>query len=128
MPRWRWKPRRPPATTRPRPRRRPRSWPGWWGVPLRSSEAQHVSEARALLSAAAVRERAHELLQVALEGGLEHWRVDIDQLPDTAAFTAGVIRAQYPTLDVPFHARWRHFELGGRDLWADLETRVGWGD
>lgn len=76
--------------------------------------------ARGLLSAAAVRDRAHQMLAIGEAGGLEHWRVDMDRLPETAAFVAGVVRDQYPDLKVPFHARWRHFVSGGHDLWADL--------
>lgn len=80
------------------------------------------------MSAAAVRSRAHEMLDLALEGRVDGWRVDLDRLPETAAFVAGVIRDQYPDLKVPFHARWRHFVFGGRDLWADLATKAGFAD
>lgn len=73
--------------------------------------------ARALLSAAAVRDRACQMLAIGRAGGLEHWRVDMDRLPQTAAFVAAVVREQYPDLNVPFHARWRHFVSGGQDLW-----------
>jgi hypothetical protein len=76
-------------------------------------------QARALLSAAAVRERAHELFEVAEAGGLTDWRVDLERLPATADLVAEVVRANYPDLQVPFHARWRHFVVGGRDLWAE---------
>jgi hypothetical protein len=78
-----------------------------------------AAAARSLLSAAAVRGRAHEMLAIALADGLEHWTVDLARLEPTAHFVAGVIRDQYPDLNVPFHARWRHFLLNGRDLWAD---------
>lgn len=81
-----------------------------------------------LLSAVAVRERAHELLNVALEGGLPEWRIDLGQLEATADLTAAVVRANYPDLNVPFHARWRHFTNGGRDLWAERAARVAWPD
>ncbi|MDO8296640.1 MAG: DUF1688 family protein [Caulobacter sp.] len=84
--------------------------------------------ARSLLSAAAVRERAHEMLAIALDGGLSDWRVDLARLPATANIVAGVIRERYPTLDVPFHARWRHFVVGGRDLWAELAAAAHWPD
>ncbi|MDP1632219.1 MAG: DUF1688 family protein [Caulobacter sp.] len=84
--------------------------------------------AKSLLSAAAVRERAHELLAVAEGGGLTDWRVDLDRLPATADIVAGVIREQYPTLEVPFHARWRHFTVGGHDLWAELAEAADWPD
>ena len=46
----------------------------------------------------------------------------------TADIVAGVIRRQYPTLQVPFHARWRHFVVGGRDLWAELAATADWPD
>ena len=84
--------------------------------------------ARTLLSSAAVRERAHELLALGVEGGLKHWEVRLDRLPETAAFVARVVRERYPTLDVPFHARWRHFVVGGRDLWAEAAAGREWPD
>jgi hypothetical protein len=83
---------------------------------LASSDA---SAARELLTAAAVRTRAHEMLELALDGRVEGWRVDLDLLPATARFVAGVIRDRYPDLKVPFHARWRHFVFDGHDLWTE---------
>ncbi|WP_337187978.1 DUF1688 family protein [Phenylobacterium sp.] len=82
------------------------------------SEAQ----ARSLLTARAVRDRAHEMLGLAEAGGLAGWRLDLSRLDAAADLTAEVVRANYPDLKVPFHARWRHFAAGGRDLWAGLET------
>jgi hypothetical protein len=67
---------------------------------------------RALLSAAAVRERAHEMLNLALDGKIEGWRVDLDRLADAADLTAQVTRETYPDLAIPFHARARHFVAG----------------
>jgi hypothetical protein len=65
-----------------------------------------------LLSAAAVRERAHEMLGLALSGEVEGWSVDLDRLDDAADRTAAVTRERYPDLAIPFHARWRHFVAG----------------
>lgn len=64
---------------------------------------------RRLLSAAAVRERAHEMLDLALQGGVEGWSVDLSRLEAAADLTARVTRERYPDLAIPFHARWRHF-------------------
>ena len=77
--------------------------------------------ARSLLSAVAVRERAHEMLAAALAGEVAEWRVDLAALDAAADLTAQVVREAYPDLDVPFHARWRHFAVNGRDLWAERE-------
>jgi len=84
--------------------------------------------ALSLLTSAAVRSRAHEMLDVGLAGELPNFRVDIAQLTPTAAFVADLIRANYPDLKVPLHARWRHFVFGGRDLWAEIAQRAAWPD
>jgi len=84
--------------------------------------------AQSLLSAAAVRARGHEVLAAGLRGDLTHWRVDLDLLPATADLVAQVVRDNYPDLKVPFHARWRHFVVAGRDLWAERSSARAWRD
>jgi hypothetical protein len=84
-----------------------------------SSDRDLEKVARGLLTAQAVRERAHELLAIALADGLAEWRMDLARLPDAADLTAQVVRDNYPDLAVPFHARWRHFVVEGHDLWAE---------
>jgi Protein of unknown function (DUF1688) len=82
--------------------------------------------ARSLLSAKAVRERAHEMLAVGLRGELEHFTVDMDALVPAAQVVAELIRVNYPDLNVPVHARWRHFVIGARDLWAERAAQAAW--
>jgi len=79
------------------------------------------AEAHRLLTAAAVRERAHEMLAIAEADGLAEWRVDLPRMEAAAGLTAETVQANYPDLKVPFHARWRHFVVDGRDLWAERE-------
>ncbi|GAA0644569.1 DUF1688 family protein [Brevundimonas lenta] len=90
--------------------------------------SSETAQAHGLLHAAAVRDRAHEMLEIGVAGGLDHWRVDLDRLPETARYVASVIRDQYPTLEVPFHARWRHFTVDGVDLWGPLADNIDWPD
>jgi hypothetical protein len=82
--------------------------------------------ARSLLSAAAVRERAHEMLSAGLRGELEHFTVDLESLGQAAQVVSELIRVNYPDGAVPFHARWRHFVIGARDLWAERAAQVVW--
>jgi hypothetical protein len=84
--------------------------------------------ARALLSAAAVRDGANRMMLLASRDALADWRIDLERLPATADFVARVIRERYPRLDPPVHARWRHFVFGGRDLWRDLAEARAWPD
>lgn len=85
-------------------------------------------EARSLLSAAAVRARAGQMLETGLAGRLSHFTVDLDRMDGVAEAVIAVTRKAYPTLDVPFHARWRHFVLGGIDRWARLADAASWPD
>src|SRR4051812_8174024 len=84
--------------------------------------------ALSLLSADAVRARAHEILQHGIDGSLAHFSVDLGRLPWTADYVTAVIRANYSHLHVPLHARWRHFVFGGRDLWATRKAAATWRD
>ena len=77
-----------------------------------------------LCSAAAVRERCAAMLDVALQDGLPHLAVDLARLPGCADYVAGVIRRNYPSLDIPHHARWRHFSAGGVDRWGALRAAL----
>ena len=76
--------------------------------------------AAALLNADAVRERCHELLDACERGALAHFVIDPKRLPDAVDYVAGEIRRNYPSLDIPFHSRWRHFETGGIDRTTPL--------
>ena len=71
----------------------------------------------------AVRERCHELLGLAEDDGLAHFRVHANALGRAAEFVADTIRSRYPHLDIPFHSRWRHFSVGGHDRWRALDQR-----
>lgn len=78
----------------------------------------------ALLSAKAVRERCHELLNLADVEGLEHFRVDRSRMDDVASLVIATTRARYPDLKVPFHSRWRHFEVDGVSRWPEISDPI----
>jgi hypothetical protein len=84
--------------------------------------------ATSLLSASAVRAKANEVFTRAEADELPHWRLDLSALPACADYVAAVIRKRYPDLDVPFHARWRHFVFGGADVWAGVRDGAAWRD
>ena len=76
-----------------------------------------------LLTPEAVRARCEALFALAEAGRLEGWTLDPGRLPAAADLVARVVRETYPDLAVPFHARWRHFAVGGVDRWAALPSR-----
>jgi hypothetical protein len=81
-----------------------------------------------LLTAKAVRERAHEMLAVAERDALAHFTLHPDKLDYAADVVVQVIRDNYPALQVPLHARWRHFKLAGADLWPQIAAVRQWDD
>ncbi len=83
---------------------------------------------RALLKPAAVRARAQEMLELGLAGRLLHFSVHPERLEACADYVLDTIRANYPTLDIPFHARWRHFVLAGDDRWQRLDAAAHFPD
>jgi hypothetical protein len=73
-----------------------------------------------LLSADAVRARSRNVLAAAIDGRTRHFRVDRARLDAAADIVVRVTRRRYPSLAIPYHSRWRHFEAGGVDRGAEL--------
>ena len=76
--------------------------------------------AASLLTARAVRERCHRILEIGEADGLSHFSVAADRLDATADLVIETTRQAYPDLDIPFHARWRHFVVDGADRWQAM--------
>jgi hypothetical protein len=78
-----------------------------------------------LLTASAVRERANRMLELGVAGKLDHFAVDLAKLPAVADYVIETTRGTYPDLEIPFHARWRHFEAGQIDRFGGLVEAAG---
>jgi hypothetical protein len=93
-----------------------------------SAENPETSAALNLLNASAVRERAHRMLALALDDKLPNFRVHPDRMDSTVDLVLQTTRDAYPSLDVPFHSRWRHFVLNGDNRWAATADQARWPD
>src|SRR5690606_19433616 len=78
-----------------------------------------------LRSPEAIRERCGRIFAAAEAGRSAQFDMRLDRLPAAARYVVDTIRANYPTLAIPYHSRWRHFAAGGRDRWAVLCARLG---
>jgi hypothetical protein len=87
-----------------------------------------TAAALSLLSAAAVRERAWRMLALGLDDKLPHFRVDLGGLDAAVDLVVDLTRLRYPSLDMPFHSRWRHFILDGDNRWAAIKQSRPWRD
>jgi hypothetical protein len=72
-----------------------------------------TAAALSLLNAAAVRSRAERMLALGHDGKLPNFRVNLARLDEAADLVVAITRKNYPSLDVPFHSRWRHFVVDG---------------
>jgi len=67
----------------------------------------------------AIRERCQQIYDLAVKGELAHFNLHPERLDTVAHLVGAETIRNYPDLNVPYHSRWRHFDVG------DLErTRV----
>ena len=73
----------------------------------------------------AIRERAETILRYVEDGQSSWFAFDPSGLEAAVQATLAVTRRRFadPAL-IPFHSRWRHFEVGKRDRWAGLAATM----
>ena len=74
---------------------------------------------RLLRAPSTIRERAALVFAHIAQGRSSHFVFDERRLDGAVDLVIDTTRAAYPTLDVPYHSRWRHFEAG-HDRWGPL--------
>ncbi|NJL39915.1 MAG: URC4/urg3 family protein [Leptolyngbyaceae cyanobacterium SL_5_9] len=77
-----------------------------------------------LRSPEAIRERCGQLFDLAREDQLQHFRCDLSRLESVADYVIQVTQQTYPDLQIPFHSRWRHFEVGTQQRLPQLDQRL----
>lgn len=77
-----------------------------------------------LRSPVAIRSRCGQLFQNAVAGKSRYFDCDLARLPYAADYVIDVIRSEYPDLQIPFHSRWRHFEVGGVTRLEQLDNSL----
>lgn len=107
-----------PASSSPALRAVPRAWRD------ACAAGEPIAAVAALFDPAAVRARAAQMLGHARAGRSAHWRVDDAALSTCTDYVLATIGQNYPSLAIPFHSRWRHFQAGGRDRYAQLAQRL----
>jgi hypothetical protein len=89
----------------------------------RSAAVRQQEESAAiayLRTPAAIRERCGQILALAGDDRLQHFTYHPEQLAAAATYVVDMTRRTYPTLAIPWHSRWRHFQAGGVDRLAQF--------
>ncbi|MBR1250651.1 URC4/urg3 family protein [Bradyrhizobium sp. AUGA SZCCT0169] len=66
------------------------------------------------------------MLAIGLDDKLPNFRVHLDRMDSAVDLVLETTRKAYPSFDVPFHSRWRHFVTDGDNRWADIAGRTKW--
>jgi hypothetical protein len=85
-------------------------------------------DALSLMTAQAVRSRAEQMLELGLRDELRHFTVHLDRMDAVTDAVLAAIAKAYPSLNIPFHARWRHFVVDGVDRWEKAASATSWPD
>lgn len=91
------------------------------GKILRPAEQTAVAYLR---SPQAIRDRCGQLFHLACEDQSQHFACDLGQLAAVVNYVLQITQARYPDLQIPFHSRWRHFEVGQAPRLAHLEQAL----
>lgn len=67
-----------------------------------------------IFSPKAIRDKAQRIYDLSLEGKT-NFQINEDKLEEVSKYVLEVIHSNYPTLTIPFHSRWGHFNVGGVD-------------
>ena len=95
------------------------------------SEAQVLNESAAsqhplapLHDPGTIRARCAAIVRSVEAGVSPSFTIDRSRLPAVAERVAALTLRRFPDLVIPFHSRWRHFEAGGVNRKAELDTAL----
>lgn len=71
-----------------------------------------------------IRIRAQILLDYVKNNKSPYFSLNYEKMTSTASLVIEVIRDNYPTLDIPYHSRWRHFETGTVDRIKKMREKL----
>jgi len=68
------------------------------------------------------------MLALALDDNLPNFRIHPERMDGVVDLVLQTTREAYPSFDVPFHSRWRHFVTNGHNRWTDIADQTRWSD
>jgi hypothetical protein len=71
----------------------------------------------------AIKERCSQIFELARNGGT-HFILNLENLTRCAQFVADLTKERFPTLQIPPHSRWGHFDAGGINRISLLKSEL----
>jgi hypothetical protein len=90
-----------------------------------NAETDAVLEIATLRHPRTIRERAERIYALCAAGELNHFALDESKLPSVVERVIATTRAAYPDVrNIPYHSRFRHFDVGGVPRVYELTKRI----
>ncbi|NES85077.1 MAG: URC4/urg3 family protein [Moorea sp. SIO1G6] len=89
--------------------------------PLENAQQQLIAYLRTPL---AIRERCDRIFTLASADQLQYFRCNLTKLEQVANYVIEVMHQHYPDFQIPFHSRWRHFEVGNVPRLRELDQKL----
>ncbi|KGP63980.1 uracil phosphoribosyltransferase [Legionella norrlandica] len=91
-----------------------------------NNEEQNIQNVlRALRDPRTIRVQSQRILNFAKQDQLKHFSFNPKNMEATASYIIEVITHRYPDLNIPYHSRWRHFEVDSIDRISNLRKQLG---
>ncbi|WP_028388053.1 URC4/urg3 family protein [Legionella fairfieldensis] len=91
---------------------------------MTNSNEISVDVLKSLQNLQTIRQQAQRILALARQNGLRHFILDESKMAFTVDWVLEVIDDQYPSFTIPYHSRWRHFEVGGVDRIKKMNSQL----
>ncbi len=72
----------------------------------------------------AIRERCDRIFTLASADQLQYFRCNLTKLEQVGNYVIEVMHQHYPDFQIPFHSRWRHFEVGNVPRLQELDQKL----
>lgn len=82
-----------------------------------------INDIEYIFSPLTIRKKSHEIFNLALAGQTNFY-IHSEKLEEVAKFVSSITLENYPDLNIPFHSRWNHFNVGNIDRIKELKTAL----
>ena len=89
--------------------------------PLDNAQQQLIAYLKTPL---AIRERCDRIFTLATADQLQYFRCNLTKLDQVANYVIEVMHQHYPDFQIPFHSRWRHFEVENVPRLQELDQKL----
>ncbi len=86
------------------------------------NEQEKMTEIEEIFSPHTIRKRCSDVYKLALSGKT-HFIIHEEKLEEVANIVKNITLKNYPSLNIPFHSRWNHFNVGNIDRLLELKNK-----